>query len=113
MISSVCLFFSARGNECRDGTVQLRGSTREGRVEICIEGLWGTICDTSWDSRDAAVVCRQLGYPSFGEWKNKSVPSGVGAQCVLSYSYVIMFDNWLLHIASRFHWEFYLTLIKN
>ena len=60
---------SVRGNECTDGSIRLRGGTsvREGRVEICIEGRWGTICDSSWDSRDAAVVCRQLGYPSLGE----------------------------------------------
>ena len=34
----------------------------EGRIEICINNVWGTICDDYWSDTDANVACRKLGF---------------------------------------------------
>ena len=53
---------------CSDGDVRLADGLLEnqGRVEICYQNQWGTICSDSWGDTDARVVCRQLGYSPLG-----------------------------------------------
>ena len=53
---------------CANGDIRLRGGVNdaEGRVEICYNATWGTVCDNMWGPANADVVCRQLGFSSTG-----------------------------------------------
>jgi deleted-in-malignant-brain-tumors protein 1 len=68
---------------CEEGQIRLQnGDTRyEGRVEICINSTWGTICRDGWSNSDARVVCRQLGFSASG-----SIPAtefGLGVERIV------------------------------
>ena len=41
-------------------------SQSSGRVEICYNNAWSTICSDYWDNNDASVICKQLGYSQYG-----------------------------------------------
>ena len=56
--------------ECTDGDIRLADGPTiyEGRVELCLHGIWGSVCGSyTWDYLDAAVVCRQYGVEGLGE----------------------------------------------
>ncbi len=54
---------------CSQGDIRLVGGAdeRQGRVEVCNNNAWGTVCDDSFGSADASVVCNQLGFNGVGK----------------------------------------------
>ena len=52
-------------DNCTQGSLRLVNSTHEvgvssGRLEICVNQVWGTICRDQFGFTDATVACRQL-----------------------------------------------------
>ncbi|XP_029427741.1 HHIP-like protein 1 [Rhinatrema bivittatum] len=76
-----------RRRRLKPGTVRLVNRadlTGQGRVEIHINGQWGTVCNDHFDRHAAAVVCRQLGYPSVLKVaKRAEFGEGVGLRILL------------------------------
>lgn len=61
--------------ECSDGDIRLVGGTiLSGRLEVCLNNAWGTVCGEGFTEDDAQVVCNQTGLPHNGTYK----------QCTLS-----------------------------
>ena len=41
-----------------------------GRVEVCVSGRYGSVCQTPWTEEDASVVCKQLGLSEYGVYSH-------------------------------------------
>ena len=75
MMSAFSIAISTPIGNCSDGEIRLedirddtQAVTREGRVGICINNAWGTICGLLFGREDAEVVCGQLeGFQREGE----------------------------------------------
>ena len=76
---------------CTHGSLRLvdGAHSHEGRVEICMNGVWGTVCEDKWGNDDAKVACRQLGYPEKGREKGVKKERGKRERDQLLYLYFL------------------------
>ena len=56
---------------CQHNEVRLQGGITkfEGRVEVCKDEKWGTVCGHIFTNIEATVVCRKLGFSGRSELK--------------------------------------------
>ena len=62
--------------DCTDGDVllydghTLSSEHSNGTVLVCLDNVYGSVCDDFWDPLDAAVVCTQLEFPAAGQFSS-------------------------------------------
>ena len=61
---------STLAGNCSDGGVRLVGGANNtlGRVEVCLNNAWGTVCNSRFGTNEARVICQQLGFERTGTY---------------------------------------------
>ena len=91
---------STVGDDCVTGSVRLGDAidvvgegVREGRVEVCVNQAWGTVCDDLFTQNNTDVVCQQLpGFKKEGTYITKPESHMVPPFLlfVINYMYIIL-----------------------
>ena len=72
IIVIILLFYLVIAVRLSDGS-----NKTSGRVEMYINGQWGTVCDDDWTTGSSTVVCRQLGLGNTGTLSHYGTGSSV------------------------------------
>ena len=62
------MYTAATTAQCSDGAVRMVGGRieQEGRVEVCLKGVWGSMCRSQFTKADLFVLCSYFGYHGKG-----------------------------------------------
>ena len=87
--------------ECSTGSVRLvNGADKyEGQAQVCVNGVWGTICDNGWDKSDSNAFCGELGFSSYG--------MSFCCNVILQTHYTIIILSRMIYIPQTFIVNFY------
>ena len=60
---------ATESGECSEGAVRLADGDigQEGRLEVCLGGVWGSVCGDGWDKTDAYTLCQQMNLGEGGQ----------------------------------------------
>ena len=87
LMTAFCILYSDDGITCPNGNIRLVHMTdsysnsygrSEGRLEVCYNNEWGTVCSDGWNNSDATVACKQLGYYDYIDY-NSTASNGSGS----------------------------------
>ena len=87
-------------SNCTDGDVHLVGgvSQYQGRVEVCLNRAWGTVCAySSWDSQEAKIVCNQIGALTIGVHFYTCIKHNYYTTTFIKVIHMALLDIWVSH----------------
>ena len=75
-----------------EGATRLKDgiTSRDGRLEICFDGYWGSVCNRGWTQNNGLVACRQVGYETLRKTKLY-----LGLVCMLTVTSISSMTNTL------------------